>query len=111
LAVDGQHCPWHSTAPEWVAKRQRWSAEGGRKRSNAERAKRSLPDALTAPELLAVLSKALKDVLSGDLPAGQANAAAALGRTLIAVREASETEERLRILEEAAGVTDARRRA
>ncbi len=101
-AVDGVHCPWHATSPEWVAKRSQWSAEGGRKRSNAERARKSLPDAaLTPTQLACVLSKALGDVLGGSLSPGPANAAAALARTLVSISEAVEFETRLTALEAA----------
>ncbi len=101
-AVDGVHCPWHATSPEWVAKRSQWSAEGGRKRSNAERARKSLPDAaLTPAQLARVLSKALGDVLSGSLSPGPANAAAALARMLVSIAETVEIEARLTALEAA----------
>ncbi len=101
-AVDGVHCPWHATSPEWVAKRSQWSAEGGRKRSNAERARKSLPDeALSPTQLARVLSKALSDVLIGDLSPGSANAAAALARTLVTISETVELETRLTALEAA----------
>ncbi len=101
-AVDGVHCPWHAPSPEWVAKRSQWSAEGGRKRSNAERARKSLPDAaLTPAQLARVLSKALGDVLSGSLSPGPANAAAALARMLVSIAETVEIEARLTALEAA----------
>ncbi len=101
-AVDGVHCPWHSTSPEWVAKRSQWSAEGGRKRSNAERARKSLPDAaLTPAQLACVLSKALGDVLGGTLEPGRANAVSGLARTLVTISEAVELETRLTALESA----------
>ncbi len=101
-AVDGVHCPWHATSPEWIKKRSQWSAEGGRKRSNAERARKSLPDeALTPAQLACVLSKALGDVLRGDLEPNRANAVSALARTLMSIAEAVEFETRLTALEAA----------
>ena len=101
-AVDGVHCPWHATSPEWVAKRSQWSAEGGRKRSNAERARKSLPDAaLTPAQLACVLSKALGDVLRGDLEPGRANAVSGLARTLVNIAETVDLETRLASLESA----------
>jgi hypothetical protein len=101
-AVDGVHCPWHATSPEWIKKRSQWSAEGGRKRSNAERARKSLPDAaLTPKELACVLSKALHDVLTGTLEPGRANAVSGLARTLTTIAEAVELEARLTSLEAA----------
>ncbi len=103
LAVPGDNrCAWHSERPEWVEKRRNWSAEGGRKRSNAERARKSLPDAaLTPTQLACILSKALGDVLGGDLAPGSANAAAALARTLVTISETVELETRLTALEAA----------
>ncbi len=101
-AVDGRLCRWHTMAPEWIAKRSEWSAKGGASRSNAERARKSLPDAaLTSRQLACVLSKALGDVLSGSLSPGPANAAAALARTLVTISEAVEIEARLTALEAA----------
>jgi len=103
LAVPGDtRCAWHTELPEWVAKRQQWSAEGGRKRSNAERARKSLPDeALTPAQLACVLSKALGDVLRGTLEPNRANAVSALARTLTSIAEAVEFETRLTALETA----------
>ena len=99
-AVDGRHCPWHSTADEWVTKRVEWSAKGGANRSNAARARAALPDAaLTPAQLQRVISQALHDVLRGDLEPGRANAAAALARTLTTIAEAVEFETRLTSLE------------
>jgi len=101
-AVDGVHCPWHATSPEWVAKRSEWSAKGGTNRSNQARARKSLPgEALSPTQLACVLSKALGDVLRGDLEAGRANAASGLARTLVTISETVEIEARLASLESA----------
>ncbi len=101
-AVDGVHCPWHATSPEWVAKRVEWSAKGGTNRSNQARARKSLPDAaLTPAQLACVLSKALGDVLGGTLEPGRANAVSGLARTLVTISEAVELEARLTSLEAA----------
>jgi len=48
-----------------------------------------------------VLSKALGDVLRGDLEPGRANAVSALARTLTTIAEAVEFETRLSVLETA----------
>ena len=101
-AVDGRLCRWHTQAPEWIAKRSEWSAKGGASRSNAARARKSLPDtALSPAQLACVLSKALGDVLTGDLEPGRANAVSGLARTLVNIAEAVELETRLTALEAA----------
>ncbi len=101
-AVDGVHCPWHSTADEWVAKRSEWSAKGGANRSNRARARKSLDYAAMSPATLhGVLSKALTDVLRGTLEPGRANAVSGLARTLVTISEAVELETRLTALEAA----------
>ena len=95
-------CAWH--APEWAARRREWSARGGRGKSNAARAKRSLPDAMTPTELQSLLGVVLKGVVAGRVEPGGGNAAANLGRAIISVREATEVEERLAALEAQAGI-------
>ncbi len=101
-AVDGRLCRWHTSAPEWIAKRSEWSAKGGASRSNAARARAALPDeALTPTQLACLLSKALGDVLTGTLEPNRANAVSALARTLTSIAEAVEFETRLTALEAA----------
>jgi hypothetical protein len=101
-------CLWHD--PEAEQLRREISRKGGEARSNAARIKKALPDqALTPIELMGVMSQALRDVLRGALDPGRANAAAALGRTLVSIREATETADRLAALEQAAGLGERRR--
>jgi hypothetical protein len=96
-------CRWHD--PELEADRAVWRRKGGEARSNKARAKKALPDAVLSPaELQGVLSQAIRDVLTGTLEPGPANAAAALSRALVTIREATELEERLAALEDAAGI-------
>jgi hypothetical protein len=86
-----QLCPWHD--PSWADRRQEWSARGGAARSNASRARRRLPEGiLSLDEIRALLGNALKDVLSGKLEPGPANAAAAIARSYLAATEASAVE-------------------
>ena len=99
---EDRFCPWHS--PAWADRRRAWSSQGGTNRSNAARVRKHLPPAPTPDELQRVLGQALTDVLGGTLEPGRANAAAALARSLMAVREATEVEERLAALEQAAGI-------
>jgi hypothetical protein len=104
LAVDGQHCPWHSTAPEWVAKRQGWAAEGGRKRSNRERARRQLPtEPMTTAELHSWLGIAFKRTLVGKMEPNVATALSNVAKTMTELQRASDLEERMRELERRLG--------
>lgn len=101
VVADGM-CAWH--APSWADRRRQWSATGGRKRANRERAKKQVPEALTPAELQGYIAVTLKGTLSGRISLGIANAVASLTRAAVAVREATEVEERLAALEEAAGL-------
>ena len=95
-------CPWHDE--RLAGRRREWSRRGGVGRSNASRARRSLPAALTSEELLATLSQAITKVERGELEAGPANAIASLARAMNAIRETTEIERRLADLEAAAGI-------
>jgi hypothetical protein len=59
---------------------------------------------LSPVEIQGLLSKALRDVLAGNLEPGIANAAAGLSRALVTIREATTLEERISALEQAAGI-------
>jgi hypothetical protein len=96
-------CPWHS--PELAERRAEWSRRGGVNSSNKARIRKQLPDATLSPtELQGLLSKALRDVLTGKLEPGPANAAGGLARALVTIRESAELEQRLSELERAAGI-------
>jgi len=106
---DGQ-CRWHH--PDLEAERTEGRRRGGEHRSNRARAKKGMVDAaLTAAELQGCVSAALKGVLAGKIEPGVGNAVANLARAAVAVREATELEERLTELEARAGVDHSRRRA
>ena len=95
-------CPWHD--PAMSHQRAEWSAKGGQQRSNRARTRKSIADeAMTPTELMGALSKALKDVLSGDLEPGRGNAAASITNALTKLREAVEVDERLADLERRLG--------
>ena len=94
------YCWWHSPALE--AERLAGRVRGGKAKSNAARARKDLPPAMTTAELQQVLGGVLRGTLAGRIAPHVANACAALGRTLIAVRKATEVEERLAALEAAA---------
>jgi len=82
---------------------------GGRNSSAKARLRRSLPDeALTPGELEALLSKALRDLLAGELAPAVANAAAGLGRALASIHETATLEARIAALEELSGLSGRR---
>jgi hypothetical protein len=97
------YCYWHSpaTASERADARRR----GGRNRSNQARAKKQLPaEVMTDEELLAWLGITFKRVIAGQMLPNVGNAAATIARAMVAVRQASELEERLAALEARAGL-------
>ena len=96
-AVPGDdRCAWHSERPEWVAKRRNWSAEGGRKRSNAERAKRNLPtEPMTTAEAHAWVTVAFKQTLNGQMEPGVLNALSNAAKTMAELARTSDVEERM----------------
>ena len=94
------YCVFHDPARRAAVEAGR--VKGGKGKTNAARARKDLPPAMTPAELQRVLSGTLRGVLSGRIAPNVANACAALGRTLIVIREATETEERLAALEAAA---------
>ena len=93
-------CPWHS--PSWAERRRAWSVKGGQGKSNKRRAAKRLAEPMGPAELQILLGAVLRDVVAGRVEPGVANAAAALGRALVTVTEASDIEKRLTALEEAA---------
>lgn len=96
-------CRWHS--PELEHERREWSRAGGRGKSNKRRAKKALPDnVLTPTEVQGMLGLALRGVLAGRLEPGVANAAANLGRALVAVREATALADEVAAIKEAIGL-------
>jgi hypothetical protein len=65
--------------------------------------------AMTPAEIQGYVAVALRGVLTGSITPGVGNAVAALARAAVAVREATELEQRLADLEARAGVMDTRR--
>ncbi len=95
-------CPWHS--PSWAERRRAWSVKGGQGKSNKRRAAKYLAEPMTPAELQSLLGAVLRGVVAGRLSPGIGNATANLGRALVAIGEATTTEERLTALEAAAGI-------
>ncbi len=85
--------------PNAAERRRAASVKGGRARSNAARAKKQLPAALTPDDLQGYLALTLRGVLSGRVQPAVGNCIAALARSIVTVREATELEERLTALE------------
>jgi hypothetical protein len=104
-----QHCLMHD--PESAELRLEASRKGGHARSNAARAAKAMPAALTSDELLVTLSRAIHKVEKGELEPGPANAISSLARAMNSIRETTEIERRLSELEQRAGVADSRWRA
>ncbi len=97
VVADGM-CAWH--APSWADRRRQWSAEGGRKRSNASRAKKQMPELMTTDEVAAYLGVVFKQVITHRTEPAIATAAAAVARAMIAVAESAAIEQLQRDVEE-----------
>ncbi len=98
-------CRWHHLGLE--VERATWRRTGGEQRSNKQRARRQLPDAVLTPaELQGFIGLALRGVIAGEIEPGVANAVATLARAAVVVREATELEDRLAALEATADGQD-----
>ena len=96
-------CPWHD--PAWADRRQEWSRRGGKGKSNASRAKKTLPaEPMTDAEVHAWLGVVFKRVIVGTMQPGVATAAGSVARAMVVVRQASELEDRLAELERRAHI-------
>ncbi len=107
-AWQGGLCRWHS--PDLQQERAEWRRRGGEQRSTRARMRKQLPDDLmTLREVQATLGRAMRKLEAGEMPPAVANALGGLGRSIAAVAEAGDFEERIAALEERADV-DARGR-
>ncbi len=93
-------CPFHD--PARAEARREWSRQGGASRSNAARARKQLPEDVTAADLRAILSGVLVQTIAGTLPPGVATASATVARAWVAVNESDELERRITALEDSA---------
>jgi hypothetical protein len=101
VRADG-YCYWHS--PELAELRDQKNREGGRNRSNAQRAKKALPaEVLTAEEIRSWLGLVFKGVIAGKIEPGVATASATVARALLETAKVSEIESQLAELEKAVG--------
>jgi hypothetical protein len=90
--------------PNAAEARRDASRKGGRARSNKARAAKNLPEALTPDDLQSYLALTLRGVLSGRLQPAVGSCIAALARSIVTVREATELEGRVVELEQTAGL-------
>lgn len=101
----GGLCIWHH--PDAADKRRENSRKGGQSRSAINRLKRGLPmEALTVKDLQGVLGAVIRDLLGGEIDPSVANSAANVARAFASLASVGELEERLRRLEEKAGIRD-----
>ncbi len=84
------------------AQRKAWAARGGTNSSARARARKQLPgELMTADEIGAWLAICFKRVIAEKMDPGVANAVSTMSKAMLAVREASEVDERLSALEKA----------
>lgn len=82
--------------PSRVVEMAAWRREGGRSKSNAARARKTLAaSTLSAEELDAVLCSVLAKVVKEQVPPAVGTSAAAIVKALISVREAGQIADRL----------------
>jgi len=102
------YCRWHF--PGLAAQRQAERAAGGAARSNRNRARKQLADAvMTIGDIDGMLCSALTDVSAGKMEPGIGTSLATISRTIMAIRTAGELEKRIESLEQSAGIGTMRR--
>ena len=95
-------CLWHD--PALTEQRKQWSRDAGKAKASSARArKKVLAGGMELQEIDGALCQALTDVLSGELEPGIGTAAATIARTITAVRQAGELEQRITALESRRG--------
>ncbi len=92
-------CYWHDPALE--AERTAGRRQGGRQRAHTARAKKAMKG---TGDVTPVLWQALTDLAAGTLEPARATAMASVARALLAVHEATELEDRIAALEQAAEI-------
>jgi hypothetical protein len=98
-------CRWHH--PDLEAERNEGRRRGGQNRSNAARARKALAgDIRDLGDVKARLMRALAKVEAGALEPPVAGAMANLARAIATIAQVGEMEERLRSLEERAGLRE-----
>jgi hypothetical protein len=97
-----QHCLMHD--PESAQLRLEASRKGGHARSNAARAAKAMPAALTSDDLLVRLSQVIDKAEKGQIEPGVVNCISGAARTMNEIRKTTEIERRLEELEGRAGI-------
>ncbi|MGC4106429.1 MAG: hypothetical protein QM753_08750 [Thermomicrobiales bacterium] len=98
-----EYCRWHD--PALAEQRRAWAVKGGQGRSNRARAKKGLgDDVLTPGELMGSLSRVLKKLEAGEAEPGVATAMASVARAIADIRKTADMDDRLRAIEEQAGI-------
>lgn len=96
-------CRWHDPARE--ADRAEWRRRGGQNKSNKNRARKKMAEAvMSISDLDALLCAALQQVADGTMEPGVGTAMASMARTITGIRQASDLETRLSDLEVRAGL-------
>lgn len=102
-------CQFHD--PALAGERRQWSVKGGQSRSNRARARKELTsEALTPEELIGALSRTIRGLEDGTILPGNASAMATVAKAITAIRQSAELEDRMRAVEERAGIVDIRSR-
>ncbi|MGB3328453.1 MAG: hypothetical protein WBA46_05820 [Thermomicrobiales bacterium] len=102
-------CQFHD--PALANERRAWSVKGGVNRSNRVRARKELTsDALTPEELIGSLSRTIRGLEAGTVNPGSATAIATVAKAITVIRQSAELAERVKDLEEQAGIVDIRSR-
>jgi len=99
-ALPGQrHCFIHD--PDLAMRRAEGAAKGGRHKATEHRVRRDLlTDRLAPAEVEGVLCRAITQTVAGEMPPGVLSALAAGVRAYVAIRQATEFEQRLAAVEE-----------
>jgi hypothetical protein len=101
------HCLMHD--PESAELRREASRKGGYARSNAARAAKMLPPALTNDDLLVRLSVVIDKAEKGEIEPGVVNCISGAARTMAELRKATDLERRLDELEAKVGAERSQR--
>jgi hypothetical protein len=104
---ESQWCWVHD--PAAADRRREASKKGGKARANSARAKRLIPEAMSAEDLAGWLSLLFTQVMTGRIEPRIGTAAASIARVLHEVKHATELEQRIAELEARAGVMNDRR--
>ena len=93
-------CVWHD--PALTEQRQRWNRDAGKAKSNKNRARKKMAEAvMSIDDLDALLCAALQQVADGTMEPNVGSTMAGIAKTITGIRTASDIERRLAELEQA----------